>query len=318
MSPLTVLGAGAFGTALAIALARDGIPVVLVARTGAKALDAARENGRYLPGIPFPEALEVSDRLDRGADPVLLAIPMQSLAALLSSHAERLDGRPLVACCKGVDLSTGRGPTGLLGEACPGGTPAMLTGPSFAQDIARGLPTALTLACADSDAGAALQSVLACETLRLYLSTDVIGAELGGALKNVIALAAGMAMGAGLGESARAAVITRGFAEMLRVATALGAQPETLTGLSGLGDLVLTATSEKSRNYRAGIAFGAGRAPDPGQTIEGIATAQAMTRLAEDRGFDAPLTQTVASVARGDLTVSEARDILLARPLRTE
>ncbi len=316
MTGIAVLGAGAFGTALAVALSRDGGPVTLVARDGASALDATRENTRYLPGVEFPAGLSVAPDLP-DAETVLLAIPMQALSGVLAERRERLDGRALVACCKGVDLASGHGPTALIAAACPNALPAVLTGPSFAVDIARGLPTALTLACGDKAGGATLQAALSREALRLYLAFDVIGAELGGALKNVVALAAGVTMGAGLGESARASVVTRGFAEMQRIARALGADPATLTGLSGLGDLVLTATSEKSRNYAAGLALGAGSPPGAG-TIEGIATAQAVARLAGETGIDAPLTRMVAAVTTGRLTVEEARDILLARPLRTE
>lgn len=318
MSRLVVFGAGAFGTALAIALSRDGEDVTLVARSRAAEMEAARQNARYLPDIDFPNELRVSEALPGDAEIVLLSVPMQALSAALDEHREALDGKALVACCKGVDLESGRGPTALIAEACPGSPAAVLTGPSFAVDIASGLPTALTLACADEAGGARLQEALSREALRLYLSFDVIGAELGGALKNVVALASGITMGAGLGESARASVVTRGFAEMQRIAKALGAEPETLTGLSGLGDLVLTATSEKSRNYAAGIGFGAGKRPDEGRTIEGIATAAAVARIAGREGIDAPLTRMVAAVTSGLLSVEEARDILLARPLRTE
>ena len=175
-----------------------------------------------------------------------------------------------------------------------------------------------TRACADEVEGTELQHRLATPVLRLYLGTDMAGAELGGALKNVVALAAGMAMGAGFGESARAAIITRGFAEMMRFAAASGAQPETLMGLSGLGDLTLTATSEKSRNHLTGLELGRGLPLTKGRTVEGVATARAVARLADERGIDMPLTRTVARVTGGDLTVAEAKDELLSRPLTTE
>lgn len=318
MSETVVLGAGAFGTALAIAIARDGKLVSLVARQGAAKMSLDRENRTYLPGVRFPATLRVTETLDGGGGPVLLAVPTQALAAALKTHRDHLGGRTLVACCKGIDLSSGQGPSKLIAGAVPGNQTAVLTGPSFAADIGRGLPTALTLACREEVDGLALQAQLACSTLRLYLSGDVVGAELGGALKNVIALASGIAIGAGLGESARAAIVTRGFAEMQRVATGMGARPETLTGLSGLGDLVLTATSEKSRNYQAGLRFGAGKVPETGGTIEGIATSQALRQLARRMGFEAPLCSTVAAITQGEVTVAEARDILLARPLRSE
>lgn len=318
MTALTVLGGGAFGTALAVALSRDGEPVTLVARSGADAMEAARENARRLPGVQLPDTLRVSEACPDQPGVVLLAVPMQALRGVLSDLRAALDGGHLVACCKGVDLDTGKGASDLVSEACPRSQVAVLTGPSFAVDIAAGLPTALTLACANPEAGAALQVRLSRETLRLYLSPDMTGAELGGALKNVVALASGITIGAGLGESARASVVTRGFAEMQRIAASLGADPATLTGLSGLGDLLLTCTSEKSRNYAAGLRIGAGRAPEDGQTIEGIATAAAVVRLAGEQGIDAPLTAMVAALTAGRLGVAEARDILLARPLRTE
>ena len=321
MTDLAVLGAGAFGTALAIALSRDGSDISLVTRTaeGARALDDARVNTHYLPDAPFPNTLRITHSLaETAAQTVLITVPMQALALVTSELARDLAGRRLVACCKGIDLATKRGPTAVLEEACPDATIAILTGPSFAADIGLGLPTALTLACSHAEAGEALQVEIARSRLRLYLSQDVIGAELGGALKNVIALAAGLTIGAGLGESARASVITRGFAEMERIATALGADPATLSGLSGLGDLILTCTSEKSRNFSAGLKLGAGDPLPQNKTIEGVATARAMADLAKTEGIDAPLTSMVAAVLDGTLTIAAAEAHLLARPLRTE
>ena len=318
MSAIAVIGAGAFGTALAIALSSTGTPVTLVARKAARELDAARENSRYLPGLPFPAGLRVAAEVPEAADLVLLAVPMQSLARMFADHAEMLAGQRLVACCKGIDLATGLGPATLASRLSPGSTCAILTGPSFAVDIAQGLPTALTLACANPRAGAEIQGLLARPALRIYLTDDVIGAELGGALKNVVALAAGLTIGAGLGESARASVVTRGFAEMQRAAGAMGARSETLVGLSGLGDLLLTATSEKSRNFSTGIRLGRGGRFDGTSTVEGIATAEAMLQVAERIGAELPLTAMVAEVTSGRIGVEEARDILLARPLRRE
>ncbi|HRO15003.1 MAG TPA: NAD(P)H-dependent glycerol-3-phosphate dehydrogenase, partial [Paracoccus sp. (in: a-proteobacteria)] len=236
----------------------------------------------------------------------------------LAEHGPRLDGRALVSCAKGIDLATGRSPAGMLVESCPRSTVAVLTGPSFAADIARGLPTALTLACADAGAGRALQHQLATPALRLYRTTDVTGAELGGALKNVIAIAAGAAIGAGLGDSARAAIITRGFAEMARLAALMGAEPDTLSGLSGLGDLILTATSAQSRNFRYGLALGMGQPFDPGITVEGAATARAVTAIAAARGIEMPISSNVARLAEGRIGVKQAMETLLARPLKEE
>jgi len=203
-------------------------------------------------------------------------------------------------------------------SALPGAQSAVLTGPSFAADIAAGLPTALTLACADPAAGAALQEALSTPALRLYRSSDPLGAELGGALKNVIAIACGAAIGAGLGDSARAALMTRGFAEMRRISARLGADAETLTGLSGFGDLTLTCTSAQSRNFRFGAALGQGAAPEAGQTVEGTHTARAMVQIADRLGEDTPVIAAVHALVTGKSTVAEAMDTLLARPLRAE
>lgn len=248
---------------------------------------------------------------------VLLAVPMQPLAGVLEAHREMLDGKTLVACCKGVDLTRLSGPSAVVAALCPAATPAVLTGPSFARDIARGLPTALTLAMAGPRARE-VQTALSTASLRLYLSDDLIGAELGGALKNVIAIACGAVIGAGLGESARAAVMTRGFAEMTRLAAALGARPATLTGLSGFGDLALTCTSEQSRNYRTGLALGRGVPLDPALTVEGLATARAVARIATRRGLELPLSTLVAALAQNETSVAEATAALMARPLTEE
>lgn len=319
MSRVAVLGAGAFGTALAVALARGGRAVTLWARAP-RDMEKRRENTARLPGITFPEALHVTGDLKSAcrAGTVLLAVPMQALAGFMDENAALLDGKALVACCKGVDLASGRGPAEIIATACPGARAAVLSGPGFADDIARGLPTALTLA--SRTGGAALQRALSTDTLRLYRSTDVTGVELGGALKNVIAIAAGLTIGAGLGESARAALITRGFAEMNRYAIARGAAPETLAGLSGLGDLVLTATSAKSRNTAFGLALGRGgaAAPPPGTTVEGLATARAVGASARHAGIEMPVTDMVVAVLDGTMTINQARDALLARPLKQE
>lgn len=312
---VAIIGAGAFGTALAVVLAAKG-PVTLWGR----GLDWAgvRENPR-LPGVRLPETLHLTDRIEEiTARTVLLALPAQVLGGFLAENAALLDGRNLVSCAKGIDIDTLQGPSAMIAAACPRAIVAVLTGPSFAADIARGLPTALTLACADEDAAQRLQNQLSTGALRLYRSTDVTGAELGGALKNVIAIAAGAAIGAGYGDSARASVITRGFAEMTRLATALGARPETLTGLSGLGDLVLTCTSEQSRNFRFGLAIGAGREFTPGITVEGAATARAVAALAPKLDLDLPVARLVAGLAQGRIPMEHALEILLNRPLKEE
>jgi glycerol-3-phosphate dehydrogenase (NAD(P)+) len=300
-----IVGAGAFGTALATTLGAEGRCVILWSRA---------PFGRDIPGATATPNL--SDLA--GASAILLAIPTQSLRSFMAAHGAALDGHPLVACCKGIDLDTLQGPTALIRDACAAATPAILTGPGFATDIVRGLPTALTLACADDAMGARLQSLLSAPALRLYRSTDVTGAELGGALKNIIAIACGACIGAGLGESTRAALMTRGFAEMQRLALRLGARPATLMGLSGFGDLVLTCTSEHSRNYRFGLALGRGEGFDPAVTVEGVATARAVARLAVDLDVEMPITAALTQLFDGKSGVSDAIRSLLTRPLKEE
>lgn len=313
-----VLGAGAFGTALAIALAQAGRRVTLWARDEAQvqAMRLTRENRAKLPDADLPDSLTPTADLGEAACApiVLLAVPTQQLRALAEAHARALSGRWLVACCKGVELGTGLLPTQVLDEVIPGARTAVLTGPSFAVDIARGKPTALTLAAAEG--GAALQEALSTQNLRLYLAEDVIGAQLGGALKNVVAIAAGLVLGAGLGESARAALMTRGFAEIGRLAEARGGQAATLFGLSGFGDLVLTCTSEKSRNFRHGMAIGRGEVPDASATVEGVMTAHAIAADADPDML--PVTCMVSALLRGKVGLDEAKDLLMSRPLRHE
>jgi glycerol-3-phosphate dehydrogenase (NAD(P)+) len=321
VTQIAILGAGAFGTALAVALTAGGADVILWARDPllVEGMRRDRQNGR-LPGVTLPAKITVTSALTdvAGTFPVLLALPMQSLGAFLKDASDHLNGRPLVACCKGVDLTSLKGPTGLIADACPNAMPAILTGPSFAADIARGLPTALTLACRNHAAGEDLQRLLSTPTLRIYRTPDVIGAELGGALKNVIAIAAGIVVGAQLGDSARAALMTRGYAEILRMALHLGAQPETLAGLSGLGDLVLTCTSAQSRNFRYGRALSDGGSFDRSLTVEGVATAHAVSALAAKEGIEMPITQMVSAVLDGKINIRDAIDALLSRPLKQE
>ena len=316
-----VIGAGAFGTALAITLARKGTPVRIWARDPAtvEAVNTLKEAPR-LPGVRLPEGLTATTDLAdvTQAQTLLLAVPMQALSGMLAQIGAPLTGKRLVACCKGIDLATLTGPTAVIASAKPEAIPAVLTGPSFADDIARGLPTALTLACADDATGAEIQSELSGTTLRLYRTTDTTGAELGGALKNVIAIACGACIGEGLGDSARAALMTRGFAEMTRLAVRLGAQQQTLGGLSGLGDLALTCSSKLSRNYRFGLAQGRGEPFDNALTVEGVKTAEAVTRLGAKLGVDLPICAMVNEVSTGGTSVAEAITYLLNRPLKEE
>lgn len=311
-----VVGAGAFGTALAVTLAREGRAVTLWARSAEDAGDMQRlrVNARRLPGVDLPEGVRITaDLADlAGAKAILLALPMQALGGFLAASPARAPD--LVACCKGIDLGTLSGPTALIRRHVPGARASILTGPSFAADLARGLPTALTLAGGDE----ALQRLLSGPSLRLYRTDDVTGAELGGALKNVIAIAAGVVIGAGLGESARAALMTRGYAEMTRLARSLGARPETLAGLSGFGDLVLTCTSAQSRNFSFGRALGAGQDFDPSVTVEGAATARAVARLTQSSGVEMPLTTMIAALIDGQTSLSQAITALMSRPLKEE
>jgi len=316
-----VIGAGAFGTALAISLAGNG-PVRLWTRSAshAREMESKRENLSRLAGVALPEGLGVSADFDfvAGQKTLLLAVPMQQLRRLLNDHAGALGDATLVACCKGIELKTGQGPVSVIQEVLPRARPALLTGPSFARDIARGLPTALTLACGDKTLGKSLQQGLSTTNLRLYRTTDTIGAELGGALKNVMAIACGAVIGAGLGDSARAALMTRGYAEMLRMARALGARSETLSGLSGFGDLALTCTSDMSRNYQLGLSIGRQDVFDPSVTVEGAATARAVAALSDTLGLEMPITQVVVGLVDHSMTINGAMELLLARPLKEE
>ena len=318
---LSVLGSGAFGTALAAAYARK-LDVTLWSRSDVQVRDMAenRYNSARLPGIELPAILLPTADMTQALqnDVLLLCVPMQQLRALLLTHGEALAGKTLVACCKGIETETGKGPVQIIHETVPNALPALLTGPSFASEIAKGLPTALTLACADAARGTELQTLLSTEAIRLYRTTDTIGAELGGALKNVIAIACGAVTGAGLGNSARAALMTRGYAEILRLVLEKGGQAETLAGLSGFGDLVLTCASEQSRNYQLGMSIGAESGFDQTITVEGAATALAVAKLAETKELDMPISTAVAALVSGKRTVKEVMASLLARSLKEE
>ncbi len=319
---VAVVGAGAFGTSLAIAIARAGRQVTLWGRDEqhVETMSRTRMNKARLDGVSFPKSLSVTHNLgDIGNfEIILLALPAQKIAQFLEPNKALFAHKSIVACCKGIDLKTQLGPTATISNICPTSQPAILTGPSFAIDIANGLPTAVTLACADEKVGREIQSALSTRNLRLYRTTDTTGAEIGGALKNVIAIACGAAMGMGLGESARAALMTRGFAEIVRFATAFGATPITLGGLSGLGDLSLTCSSEKSRNYAFGQSIGKGSEFDSSITVEGAKTAIAVSNIAKTQNIDMPITSSVAKVIIGELSLNDAMGVLLDRPLKEE
>jgi glycerol-3-phosphate dehydrogenase (NAD(P)+) len=253
------------------------------------------------------------------ADAILLVVPAQALRSV-AAELNKLDGTPVIACAKGIERGSHKFMTEVIAEAAPGATPAILSGPSFAADVARGLPTAVTLAARDEATASALARALGSPAFRLYHSTDMRGVEIGGAAKNVLAIAAGIVVGRGLGASAAAALTTRGFAELSRFGQAMGARPETLTGLAGLGDLILTCSSPQSRNFSLGLALGKGKT-DPlrgDKLTEGAATAPALVEMAKEKNIDMPIATAVAAVLEGKLSVDQATESLLTRPLRAE
>ncbi len=317
---IAVLGGGAFGTALAMSLSQNE-PVTLWMRSksAAESIQATRQNPR-LANAHVPERVTPTNDIAVAveADILLLAVPMQSLTAFIKTNATHLAEKTLVCCCKGIDMQTGLGPVAVVQSVVPKARVAILTGPSFAEDIAGGLPTALTLAATDDAGAQTLQGTLSTPNLRVYRSTDVIGAELGGALKNVMAIACGILIGAGLGESAKAALMTRGFAEMTRLALACGARPETLAGLSGFGDLALTCGSTQSRNFAYGMALGSEADFDATITVEGAATARAVIGKAQNLGIEMPIAQSVVDVMDGTHSVKSVVARLMQRPLKEE
>jgi glycerol-3-phosphate dehydrogenase (NAD(P)+) len=324
---VAVVGAGAWGTALAAVAANAGRQVTLWAREPevVAGINGARENTLFLPGVTLAGAIVASGDLAqaRGADVVLLVAPAQHVRetlAALKPHLAR--GTPVVICAKGIEDGSGLLLPEVMAQSLPHAEAAVLSGPSFARDVAKGKPTAVTIAARDGIA-ARLQATFGHGTFRPYVTDDVVGVALGGAAKNVYAIACGMVEGAGLGESARAAALARGFAELLRLGAKMGARAETLMGLSGLGDLVLTATSMSSRNFAFGVALARGQRRDDlsgeGKPLaEGAATAPALVARARREGIELPIAEAVADVLGGALDVREAAERLLARPLRPE
>jgi glycerol-3-phosphate dehydrogenase (NAD(P)+) len=318
---IAVVGAGAWGTALANVIARAGRTVLLAARHRAAAdVLAKRRESPRLPGLQIDERVEIAPVGPELAryDAILVAVPSQQMRAAAGAIAPSLrQGTPVIACAKGIERGTHRFMTEVIAEAAPAALPAILSGPSFAADVARGLPAAVTLAAGDEAVAAALARALGSATLRPYHSTDVRGVEIGGAAKNVLAIAAGIVAGRGLGASADAALVTRGFAELFHFGRAFGARPETLTGLSGLGDVILTCSSAQSRNYSYGMAVGRG---DPAQAVlaEGIFTAPVLLEMAKEKGVDMPIVSAVADILAGRTSVDEAVEALLTRPFRAE
>lgn len=321
-----VVGAGAWGTALANVCARTGRRVILWTRDEAHCADMRirHENKKYLPDVPIASAVEFTNDLAQmaGAQVILMTVPTQVTRAVLAQLKPYItDQHCFVLCAKGIE----RASQCFLSDVCRAETPlaqvAILSGPSFAQDVSRGLPTAVTLAAASLDYAAELASLMSGRSFRLYHTDDVRGVEIGGATKNVLAIAAGIAHGRGLGASAGAALIARGFAELSRFGMACGARPETLIGLSGLGDLVLTCSSEQSRNFSFGVALGRGEQVQQarhGKLAEGSFTASVLMALAQKYNVDMPIATSVADVMAGTSSVDQSIERLMSRPSRAE
>ena len=319
---VAVIGAGAWGTALAGVAARAGRDVVLYARQPERAAEiAATRANPKLPGARLDANVEVTGDIARAAaaDIILIATPAQNLrdaVAALAPHLAR--ATPVVACAKGIERGTHKFMTEVIAETARDAMPAILSGPSFAQDVARGLPTAVTLAAMDEALAGALVQALGSPTFRPYHTTDVRGVEIGGAAKNVLAIAAGIVVGRKLGASAQAALTTRGFSELARLGRACGARSETLAGLSGLGDLILTCSSPQSRNFTLGMALGRGERPPRDKLAEGEFTAPVLVELAASQQVDMPVSQAVAAILSGATTIDEAIESLLTRPFKAE
>lgn len=328
LETIGVVGGGAWGTALATTARLAGRNVLMWARAGGVVdeINQHHTNSAFLPGVGLDRDLAATIDLARmaEADAVLLVTPAQTQRAMARALATVVAPQtPVVICAKGLEQGTGKLMTEVLAEELPSCRAAMLSGPGFAEDVVRGLPTALTLACADETLGKALAEAIGYRHFRLYWTSDTTGVALGGALKNVLAIAAGIVDGRGLGASAHAALVTRGFAELRRLGHALGAHPETLVGLSGLGDLLLSCGSSQSRNMRLGRALGQGRGltdalADLRSTAEGVYTAASAVRQAAAHGIDVPIVAAVHAIIEGELSVDDAIQALLSRPFRSE
>ena len=322
---LGVIGGGAWGTALAQVAATGGREILMWAleREVVEAINERHENPVFLAGVPLAPSIRATEDIADLArcDAWLVVTPAQHMRAVLE-RAPECDKR-MVLCSKGIEEQSGELLHRVAREACPGAQVAVLSGPTFAHEVARGLPTAVTLAAEDFALAEQLRDRIAQPTFRIYVSDDVAGAEVGGAVKNVLAIACGVVEGKGLGQNARAALIGRGFAEMTRLGRAYGARRETLAGLSGLGDLVLTCSSTSSRNYSLGKGIGEGRSPsellaDRRTVAEGAFTAPVLARLAREKGIDMPIVEAVDALIAGRANVDQVLDALLTRPPRAE
>ena len=314
---ISIAGAGAFGSAIASVFAKGGHSIKLFSPTNFKELCATRVP-RKLDNIKLPAEIDIVNSLKKTEknEYLFLAVPTQNLASFCKKNKSFLTDRPLIACCKGVDQETGLRPSEILSEHSS--KVAVMSGPSFAVDISKGMPTALVLASAEPGFLRKLQSDISMHNFRLYRTSDVVGVELGGALKNIIAIACGIAIGAKQGDSARAALMTRGFSEMIAFAKAHGAKEKTLAGLSGLGDLSLTCNSEKSRNFVFGVSLGCQKPFNKDTTVEGVATAFAVSQKARSLGLEMPITSSVSALVEGSASIEEVINSLLSRPTKEE
>jgi len=322
---VAVLGAGAWGTALALAFSgRHAARLWTWQVEHAEAMNAARENVEFLPGHAFPDGLLVSSDAEAildGSDLAIIATPMAGLRGTVGLL--RQSGLPFLWVCKGLEAGTGLLPHQVVGQTAPTATCGALTGPSFAEEVAKGLPTAITLASRDIDFATHMAEALHTPRLRLYANDDIIGAEVGGAVKNVLAIATGICDGLGLGLNARAALMTRGLAEITRFGVALGAKRETFMGLAGLGDLILTCTGDLSRNRRVGLALASGQSLDAfqrelGHVAEGVMTTHEVTRRAASLGVEMPITEAICAVLDGRIKAADVVALLMGRDTKAE
>ncbi|WP_340159474.1 NAD(P)H-dependent glycerol-3-phosphate dehydrogenase [uncultured Hoeflea sp.] len=324
MARICILGTGAWGTALAAAFVRQGHDVRLWGRNAAtcEEISLKHSNQAYLGDARLPESLAATSDMKaalENAEIVLFVAPAQSTGEVASQAAAHLpESACLIACAKGIDNRTGQTQGEVIGEKLPDHVVGVLSGPSFAADVVRGLPTALTLALPEQEMAQALAEDLSGDAIRLYASDDTVGAQIGGSLKNVMAIAVGICRGGGMGASAEAALITRGYAELVRLGVAMGARPETLMGLSGLGDLVLTCSSELSRNFSYGIAVGRGQDVSGLKLAEGVHTVSIANEIAARYAISCPVMQTAGLVLSGRMSADEARTTLMSRPIKAE
>ena len=320
---ISVLGGGAFGSAMAIVLAKSLNNVTLWCRSSkhAKDLQASGENKKYLTGINFSKKIKITSDISiacNNTNAILICIPAQQIYPFLKQYKSSISDVPLILCSKGIDENTLLLQSQIIEQFLPKSKIAVLSGPSFATELAIGLPTALTLSCKTKKTRDYLQKLISTPTLRVYSSEDIIGVQIGGALKNVIAIGCGMVKGARLGESAQTALMTRGFSEIVQLGTAMGSNPRTFYGLSGLGDLALTCNSNQSRNFLAGLSFEQNIKNNINKTVEGVKTASAANKLSVKLGLEVPIIRTVDQILKRKITLRSSITDLLSRPLKNE